>query len=284
LGKRGYSIAGKPRALTGEQKPGPGQYDYTKYLDKRDWSHGICLPKSHKLEVRPATDVGPGGYNIDSLGKPSGFSFGKDKKEHEALQAAPGPGAYQLKAPPPLYNPRSFSKSQRGLNKSKSEAEELGPGAYEIKLKYGGGFKFGKDAREHGHDDSIPGPAKYNPSKLNPISNLGSFGRQKRAIDKNNQGANSIAVGPGIYVPKVENWSGGYSIGREKRKGLASKIETPGVGAYNIKDPHDGGYSFPHAGKPKPINTTPGFYKPMYSVPDVPKYLLPAEPQRKIHL
>lgn len=284
FGKGGYSIAGKPRAHTGDQKPGPGQYDYSKFMDKRDWGHGISLPKAQKREVRPTTDIGPGGYLKDSPGKPSGFSFGKDKKDHEGLMTAPGPGAYQLKAPEPLYNPRSFGKSERGLGKSRSQADQIGPGAYEIKDKYSGGFRFGKDAREHQHDDGIPGPARYNPPKLHPISNLGSFGRQKRAIDKNNEGTNSVAVGPGMYVPKVENWSGGYSIGRGKRVGLASKLETPGVGAYNIKDKHDGGYSFPHAGKPKMTNTTPGFYRPMYTVPDVPNYLLPPEPQRKIHL
>lgn len=284
FGKGGYSIAGKPKNHEGDQKPGPGQYDYGKYLDKRDWGHGISLPKSHKREIRPATDVGPGGYMTEKPNKPTGFTFGRDKKEHENSQTAPGPGAYQLKAPPALYNPRSFPKTERGLGRSKSQAEQVGPGAYDIKDKYSGGFKFGKDAREHQADDGIPGPAKYNPPKLNPISNLGSFGRQKRGIHRDNEGTNSVAVGPGMYVPKAENWSGGYSIGREKRVGLASKLDTPGVGAYSIKDKHDGGYSFPHAGKPKMTNTTPGFYRPLYSVPDVPKYLLPPEPQRKIHL
>ena len=97
----------------------------------------------------------------------------------------------------------------------------------------------------------------------------------------------ATGIGPGVYNPTVDNWGGGYTIGRDKRQGIYDNKEGPGVGTYGFKGDFDtqrGGYSFKRSDRKGQLSTTPGFYKPMYSVPDVPKYLLPPEPQRKIHM
>lgn len=279
--KKGFTIPGRHTIHGDDERPGPGQYNFGKYLDKNDWGHGVKLPKAAKREQKPVTDVGPGGYEIKDK-HDGGFSFGKGKRQHENDPSVPGPGQYQMKPVAPLTSGNTFNRQKRrvGLN---DEDTGAGPGAYEIKDKYGGGFKFGRDKREHEKDDGIPGPGNYKEKKVDPLSNLGSFGRQKRRIGSQNDG--SVTAGPGGYSPQVDNWCGGYSIGKEKRKGLASSIETPGVGAYTFKDDNRrGGYSFKRSKMDQKPDTTPGFYRPMYSVPDVPKYLLPPEPQRKIHM
>lgn len=280
--KGGYTIAGKPRPSGEDDKPGPAQYDFRKYLDKQDWGHGIKLPRAEKRDARPVTDVGPGGYDIkDKFG--GGYSFGKGNRKHNDDTAIPGPGQYSLKEMPPLANTGKFNKQKRNLNGNQA-SDAAGPGAYDIKLDYRGGFKFGRDKKNHENQEEIPGPGAYKPKTVKPLSNLGSFGRQQRHIGKN--AGSDTGAGVGAYDPKVDNWSGGYSIGREKRPQLASNLDNPGAGAYNLNktDFNRGGYSFKRSNKDNKPETTPGFYKPQYCVPDVPKYLLPPEPQRKIHL
>lgn len=280
-GKGGYTIQGKARAGEGDEVPGPAAYDYGKFLDKQDWSKGFKLPRAEKKGQNPSNDIGPGGYDLKDP-KGGGFSFGKDKKDHEGMQFVPGPGQYPLKDVPPLNSGVKFGRQKRGMN-YKSTVTDAGPGAYNLKDPNGGGFSFGKDPKDHISESAVPGPGQYPAKKVNPLSNLGKFGRQRRGIDINKD-KTGAAGGPGDYNPKVDNWSGGYSIGREKRHGLADEAGNPGVGAYEIRDPKRGGYSFKRSNKDQKPATTPGFYPPMYSVPDVPKYLLPPEPQRKIHL
>ena len=280
-GKQGYSIAGKHDPHSDEQKPGPGQYDYGKQLDKRDWGQGFKLPQAEKRGLKPATDIAPGAYDIKDK-YDGGFRFGKDKRDHLDKEEKPGPGTYEMIKVPLISPTGKFPKARRALTTVKGI--DIGPGAYELNEKLDGGFHFGKDKRNHDHDNQIPGPGKYELKKVAPLSNLASFPKQPRKIGSVK---NLIDAGPGQYDPKVENWSGGYSLGKDRRKGIADSKETPGVGQYVLKGQFDDqkhGYSFKRSLQPEKTNTTPGFYKPMYSVPDVPRYLLPPEPQRKIHL
>lgn len=280
-GKRGYTIQGKPRTHSQEDGPGPYSYDYRRLMDKRDWGHGVKIPKGQRRERQPMTEAGPGSYDIKDQ-HDGGFKFGKSKKGYENDPSIPGPGAYSLKELPFLSNAGKFAKQKRDYERH-SATGETGPGAYNIKSDHKGGFKFGKDKKEHRLAEEVPGPGKYEPKRVNPLSNLGTFGRNKRPTDRRE----NYTSDDRNYDPKIDNWCGGYSIGRGKRQPLASNHETPGVGAYNYKgasiDPRTG-YSFKRSHKEEKPQTTPGFYKPFYSVPDVPKYLLPPEPQRKIHL
>lgn len=279
--KKGYSIAGRHTVHGDDERPGPGQYNYGKFLDKRDWGHGFKMPQAAKKDQRIGTDIGPGGYDIKDKFE-GGYSFGKSGKQHDYDSAVPGPGQYPVKQLSPIKPGPKFSKQKRTVG-APLAGEGLGPGAYDIKDKFSGGFRFGRDARDHSKEDGIPGPGNYKEKKIEPLSNLGSFGRQQRRVGTLTIGG--TVVGPGNYNPQVDNWCGGYSMGKEKRKGLASDKGTPGAGAYTLKDEYGrGGYSFKRTQKdPKP-ETTPGYYRPIYTVPDVPKYLLPPEPQRKIHL
>lgn len=238
------------------------------------------LPKAEKKAPK-SSEIGPGAYEIKDK-HDGGFRFGKDKRDHLDKEEKPGPGAYKLGEVPPISPSGKFTKAPRALTKVKENP--IGPGAYDLKDKHDGGFHFGRDKRNHDHDSQIPGPGNYELKKVGPLSNLGSFPKQPRNIGSVK---NLTQAGPGQYDPKVDNWSGGYTVGRDKRRGIAESRETPGVGQYQLKgqfeDPKHG-YSFKRGAQGEKTNTTPGFYKPMYSVPDVPRYLLPPEPQRKIHL
>ena len=279
-GRKGFTIPGRHTFHGEEEVPGPGQYNYGKFLDKRDWGQGIKLPRAAKKDPKHVSDIGPGGYEIKDKHE-GGYSFGKGNRQNHNDPAVPGPGQYSVKEIPPIRRGIPFFKQKRAVGLP-NESDSAGPGAYDIKDKYSGGFKFGRDKREHEREDGVPGPGNYKEKRVDPLSNLGSFGKQKRKVGVVSAGD---GTGPGVYNPQVDNWCGGYTIGHEKRKGLANTTETPGVGAYTVKDEHGKyGYSFKRSKKdPKP-ETTPGFYKPWYTVPDVPKYLLPAEPARKIHL
>lgn len=83
--KKGFTIPGRHTFHGDDERPGPGQYNYGKYLDKQDWSHGIKLPRAGKRDIKPATDVGPGGYDIKDK-KDGGFSFGKDKNNTNTIR------------------------------------------------------------------------------------------------------------------------------------------------------------------------------------------------------
>jgi Sperm-tail PG-rich repeat len=281
--KAGYTIAGKYKEHGEEDRPGPAQYDYGKYLDKLDWGHGIKMSKAGKREQKPTTDIGPGGYDInDKFG--GGYSFGKGIRDNNNDTLAPGPGQYSIKEVPVLSKIGRFGKQKRELN-GNNGSDTAGPGAYNINIDHNGGFKFGRDKRAHDYQDEIPGPGAYKVKNVIPLSNLGSFGKQQRSIGRNSGGLDNGA-GVGDYNPKLDNWCGGYSIGREKRPNIASNLENPGAGTYDLGSTikNRTGYTFKRSNKDRKPDTTPGYYKPQYSVPDVPKYLLPPEPQRKIHL
>lgn len=277
--KRGYTIARRYKEHGDSDKPGPGQYNFQNYVNKEEWRGGIKIPKAEKKDFGYKNEVGPGAYDL-SLKNKGGFSFQKDKKEHEGGEFVPGPGAYELKQMPLIKSIGKFGKQKRDVS---IPLNTVGPGAYNtLKDEKKNGLSFGKAKKDQGNPDAVPGPGQYNSDKVDPLTNAGSFNRQKRGGPTN--GSTSSAAGPGAYDLKAETWTGGYSIGREKRKGLANQNETPGAGQYNLKSDWSQGYSFKRGEKQAKPNVTPGYYKPMYSVPDVPKYLLPPEPQRKIHL
>jgi hypothetical protein len=95
-------------------------------------------------------------------------------------------------------------------------------------------------------------------------------------------------IGPGVYNPSMSSFKkGGWSIGKDKRKGFIKNGDIPGAGTYNPKcncNCDNKGFSFGRSGRKAKVSTTPGFYKIPASVPDVPKYLLPEMSKRKIHI
>lgn len=104
------------------------------------------LPRATLKQPKPATDIGPGGYDIKDQME-GGYSFGKAKTVEGKDAAAPGPGAYKPKDVSKLSNLGRFGKQVRGIDKVRATTSDAGPGAYDLKDKWGGGYSFGKDKK-----------------------------------------------------------------------------------------------------------------------------------------
>lgn len=284
-------------------KLGPGAYNISRdIIGKQRGTFGKERRALNGEEAGGDPDLahlGPGAYTLQDdtfkkgnkrgctiLGKPRAQSaYGRNKL---------GPGQYYKDSGVLKNEAYSFGKDQRkGL--TYNEANKIGPGQYGLMRKKDFGTKgvsFARSKRDGPKSGSNLGPGQYcsqKSKKVRPETMMGTFGTAERKIGERlrDTGCAGAHLGPGYYSSKTKQ-AGGWSFGKENRQGLAHKSDNNlGPGAYNIKPSANkkGGLIGTSTRDPKDkINKTPGFYKIPATVPDVPKYLLPAEKDRKIHM
>ena len=167
----------------------------------------------------------------------TGHQFGNGKRPglHDGENFEIGPGHYNNGSKGTLDRRHGkIPKAKRGHNLI-SGSGAIGPGDYNTYYdpKRGGkpGWTIAQRYRGHEGDDG-PGPGNYNDvpeSKFKKSLNQGvKFGRSKRqGIDSGDS-----KIGPGAYNNAKDGLRGGFSFGRDPRKG-DDRENIPGPGAYD---------------------------------------------------
>lgn len=311
LGKQGISI---PKAGRNEldradnNKLGPGAYNISRDIVGKE--RGTFNKQKRILAGEEEggdpelAHLGPGAYAIqdDTFKKDNGRGvtiLGKPRPQSAAPGSKLGPGQYYKDAGVLNNEAYSFSKGNRGAL-TWNEANKVGPGQYGAMrdknfLQKGKGVSFARSKRMNDKCDNNLGPGQYSKQTakrtkaIRPESAYGTFGTAERKIGERlrDTGASGANLGPGYYSRK-EKPGNGWSFGKEQRDQALNKLGNQvGPGAYSLKPTFSqkGGLIGTSTRDPKDkINKTPGFYKVPATVPDVPKYLLPPEKNRKIHL
>ena len=140
--------------------PGPGNYEVpTKTFDQR----GVKFPKDKKHQLKENAVPGPGNYDYNEFYKNNKgtFRFAKEPRNHQQRIDSPGPGAYnpqktipspKISIPNAVRNKdmrnevpgpgqyevkvdnwnKNFPRFVKPDNKSKQNADPIGPGIYDI--------------------------------------------------------------------------------------------------------------------------------------------------------
>lgn len=305
MGKKGISIPRTGRAdLDGPDNPlGPGHYNISRDIVSK--ARGTFNKQKRILAGEEGNadpelaKVGPGAYTIedDTFKKGNGKGvtiLGKPRPQSATPGNQLGPGQYWSNRPESGTEAHAFGRGARG-GLTWGETNKVGPGQYGsfLNKKFGGkGISFAKSTRDGVRNDINVGPGQYcaqTSKKIKPGLMHGTFGTAERrigqAVDKDKDIGTQI--GPGYYSTKDKK-KGGWTFGRDERDFQYASDNPVGPGAYNIKRGLSQklgiiGTSTRDGKKDKTIST-PGFYKIPATVPDVPKYLLPEEKNRKIHL
>lgn len=173
---------------------------------------------------------GPGNYNTSGISRPnSGITIGGKYQETRKEADEPGPGSYNLSQSRNVGPKIGTSKRKDLLQKE----DVPGPGQYTYdKRPYSAGprYGFGKAGKGNGYIESAPGPGQYDPnSYLNKNDNKGCTMGSR--FGKNDHGPD-LAPGPGYYDTNLKRPASGTKIGRAKRGGVGGQ-NTPGPGAYD---------------------------------------------------
>ncbi len=293
--------AGRPDGYDDTNKVGPGAYNISRDIVTRErgtFGKSRRVLNGEEVEIDPdLAKIGPGAYTIedDTFQKGNGKGItilGKPRAQSAQPGSKLGPGQYYRDTGKLANEAYSFGKDiRKGL--TYNENNRVGPGQYgTLRNKRFGknGISFARSKRTDLKTDSGLGPGYYSSQrvkKVQPEVAVGTFGTAERKIgERLNDKGSASHIGPGYYTRK-EKRNSGWTFGKDGREGLGVNANNLGPGAYNIKN--ELGKKLGIMGRssrdPKDkINKTPGFYKIPATVPDVPKYLLPAENKRKIHL
>ncbi|KAL4435362.1 hypothetical protein ABPG74_022845 [Tetrahymena malaccensis] len=274
-----WSIPQAKRSNLGstEGVPGPGQYKTENQVKVvHNQSPQYSIGQSGRTDLLKSDAPSPGTYKLPSLlgNEAPKYHIGEKRSidyEEREKQKIPGPANYSPKSFQKNAPAFSIPKSDRNDSPNKQDKlnksfEAPGPGYYDINKTTLNGpsyAKMGSQKREDlVYNKESPGPGKYNISqsaldvqRKSPKFSIGS--QDRSSID----GAGRTTPGVGQYnLNKTMLSSKGGFI--PKKNEHEKRDDSPGVGAYNIKDLLSGKAKFGSFGKEQrksmANNNTPG--------------------------
>lgn len=172
-GKNGFSFGGEKKGFNIDNETGeigPGQYNFKQFLSKK---YGKFGRQKRKAFDNGELDIGPGQYNPNNpnfKGR-NGWTMAK-KYRNKDQDEIPGPGNYN-----DISDLKYKKFKKRGIKFGRDKRKGLGiensvpgPGYYNYKTKFKGGYSIGNSKRKGEEIEEIPGPGAYNPEDFRVIN------------------------------------------------------------------------------------------------------------------
>lgn len=195
--------------------PGPQSYSTSDVRMLSEYASAPSVPM--QTAVRPTAKLpresevspGPGAYTpMDDPRAPAAVMGTGAKDPQAAKDAVPGPGTYEVAAPPSDTHGPFFGSAPRAVNTMQSDAAAPGPGTYNADLP-GGAAGPSIGTAQRGRTDPTPGSGSVGPGAYDTAAS--TFGDPNRA--------------PSIGLPTAP-------------RGGSTSTDAPGPGAYDAANPH----------------------------------------------
>ena len=218
--------------------PGPGQYDYSKYLGKAP-KYSMGLKTSYFDPTKTVVSPGPGNYNPNHRTFFRNISYTMSSKLNQSkTDHNPGPGNYEVRTDKSLLVPSyKFGNERKCLPENTTNKHTPGPGNYEVRKNLGDDapkLSMGKEKRDNERRPMTPGPGQYQIKQMvgneGPKIHISSVRPQTSSHSR-------FVPGPGQYDTTLSNRpkSPSYRIGTAKREGNKSS-GVPGPGQYELNN------------------------------------------------